>query len=66
MSLFKPSNGTMSQPVDFYFYPARKHIQAIRIKDIGLTQNGLILKPNNPLLTNLIQKSPGSSLPQVL
>ena len=63
MFLFKPSNSSTSQPVDFYFYPDRKPVQTKRTKNIpiGLSQTTL-----NPTLKDLIQKSSPVQLPPVL
>ena len=54
MFLFKPSNSSTSQPVDFYFYPDRNHVQTKRTKTVT---NGLSQTTLNPTLKDLIQKS---------
>ena len=63
MFLFKPSNSSTSQPVDFYFYPDRKNVQTKRTKNVtsGLSQTTL-----NPTLKDLIQKSSPVQTPPVL
>ena len=60
MFLFKPSNGSRSQPVNFNFYPDRKILKAkstITNVTMGLTQNEVILQSDNPILSNLIKNS---------